>query len=105
MLISELIYAIKAVANNHSTTKEIILCYSSDQEGGIVDIRMSVNNSDVFFNKLKNLYGKQMQSSKLKGFRIYGVPTPNLGSYRFTKHQFNVEPDPKYRLTKEELEL
>jgi hypothetical protein len=86
MLISELIYSIKAISNNHSSTKEIILCYTSDQEGGIVDIRMSVCNCDSFFQQLKHLYAKQMQVEKLKGFRIYGVPSSNLSNYRFTKH-------------------
>ncbi len=85
-LISELIYSIKAISNNHSSTKEIILCYTSDQEGGIVDIRMSVCNCDSFFQQLKHLYAKQMQVEKLKGFRIYGVPSSNLSNYRFTKH-------------------
>jgi len=47
---------------------------------------MSVCNCDSFFYQLKNLYAKQLHNEKLKGFRIYGVPSANLSNYRFTKH-------------------
>ena len=77
-------------------SNEILLQFAAG-----LDVRLILDEKEDFLNLVKMMFPKFNPKDTLK---VYGIPGTSLKAYKNTgKHNFETEPEAKFRLLKEEI--